>query len=76
MRLPGGRQALHGVATGPSVVAWRLGYAEVSESNFQIPGGALKDARHQTRGDISIWPSHKGKNYSFSASSIFSFKKC
>jgi len=39
MRLPGGRQAQPGVATGPSVVAWRLGYAEVSESNFQIPGG-------------------------------------
>jgi hypothetical protein len=29
MRLPGGRQAQPGVATGQSVLAWRLGYAEV-----------------------------------------------
>jgi len=61
MRLPGGRQAQPGVATGQNVLAWRLGYAEVSESNFQIPAGALKDARHQTRRDISIWPSHRGR---------------
>jgi len=29
MRLPGGRQAQPGVATGQNVLAWRLGYAEV-----------------------------------------------
>ena len=29
MRLPGGRQAQPGVATGQSHLAWRLGYAEV-----------------------------------------------
>ena len=29
MRLPGGRQAQPGVATGHNVLAWRLGYAEV-----------------------------------------------
>ena len=29
MRLPGGRQAQPGVATGHSVLAWRLGYAKV-----------------------------------------------
>ena len=29
MRLPGGRQAQPGVATGQSILAWRLGYAEV-----------------------------------------------
>jgi len=29
MRLPGGRQAQPGVATGQSVLAWRLSYAEV-----------------------------------------------
>ncbi|MDP4064646.1 hypothetical protein IMCC1933_05140 [Rhodobacteraceae bacterium IMCC1933] len=28
MRLPGGRQAQPGVATGQSVLAWRLSYAE------------------------------------------------
>ncbi|MDC0425088.1 hypothetical protein OAL91_01255 [bacterium] len=29
MRLPGGRQAQPGVATGQSVLAWQLGYADV-----------------------------------------------
>ena len=33
MRLPGGRQAQPGVATGQSVLAWRLGYAEVFHSH-------------------------------------------
>ena len=29
MRLPGGEQTQPGVATGQSVLAWQLGYAEV-----------------------------------------------
>jgi len=32
MRLPGGRRAQPGVSTGQSVLAWRLGYAEVSKT--------------------------------------------
>jgi hypothetical protein len=34
--LPGGRQAQPGVATGQSVLAWRLGYAEVLVSRFHL----------------------------------------
>jgi len=34
MRLPGGRQAQPGVATGQSVLDWRLGYAEVFAYEF------------------------------------------
>jgi len=34
MRLPGGRQAQPGVATGQSVLAWRLGYAEVFNNSL------------------------------------------
>jgi len=34
MRLPGGRQAQPGVATGQNVLAWRLGYAEIFSHNF------------------------------------------
>ena len=33
---PGGRQAQPGVATGQSVLAWRLGYAEVLVSRFHL----------------------------------------
>ena len=35
-RLPGGRQAQPGVATGQSVLAWRLGYAAVLVSRFHL----------------------------------------
>ena len=35
-RLPGGRQAQPGVATGNNVLAWRLGYAEVLVSRFHL----------------------------------------
>jgi hypothetical protein len=38
MRLPGGRQAQPGVATGQSVLAWRLGYTEVFASKAPHPG--------------------------------------
>ncbi|MDP4063949.1 hypothetical protein IMCC1933_13770 [Rhodobacteraceae bacterium IMCC1933] len=38
MRLPGGRQAQPGVATGQRVLAWWLGYAEVLISR---PGGSI-----------------------------------
>ncbi|MDC3394603.1 hypothetical protein OAX13_03570 [Planktomarina temperata] len=40
MRLPGGRQAQPGVSTGQSVLAWRLGYAEVFKTTNP------KTARH------------------------------
>ena len=37
MRLPGGRQAQPGVATGQSVLAWRLGYAGVLSQLSRLP---------------------------------------
>jgi len=36
MRLPGGRQAQPGVATGHNVLAWRLGYVEVFTKKWYI----------------------------------------
>ena len=45
MRLPGGRQAQPGVATGQRVLAWRLGYTEVFAS--KAPHPAILSLSHQ-----------------------------
>ena len=46
MRLPGGRQAQPGVATGHNILAWRLGYAEVflSKTSASAKGKAAEAA--------------------------------
>jgi len=41
MRLPGGRQAQPGVATGQSVVACRLGYADVLRIQNQLAAASI-----------------------------------
>jgi len=56
MRLPGGRQAQPGVATGQSVLAWRLGYAEVfldwNARDPDLPNGPV--IAHHDRGKQAL----------------------
>ncbi|MDA8875737.1 hypothetical protein N9792_05020 [Planktomarina temperata] len=54
MRLPGGRQAQPGVATGQSHLAWRLGYAEVFNDENSL-------TRSLAEGGLQLLPGEKQK---------------
>ena len=61
MRLPGGRQALPGVATGHSVLAWQLSYVEVLARQHAQPLGDIRPHSHPKARFIASFQSRKNQ---------------